>query len=70
MQVARRAGATYFVLLVKRAGLFEDLVSFGPYTIFAPSNTALKSMPVFIDIIDSKIMSVHIVVMGISFHII
>ncbi|KAK3863364.1 hypothetical protein Pcinc_030861 [Petrolisthes cinctipes] len=44
VQVARNAGATYFVLLLKRAGLFEDLVSFGPYTVFAPSNAALKKM--------------------------
>ncbi|KAK4320425.1 hypothetical protein Pmani_008731 [Petrolisthes manimaculis] len=44
VQVARNAGATYFVLLLKKAGLFEDLVSFGPYTVFAPSNAALKKL--------------------------
>ncbi|XP_042217729.1 transforming growth factor-beta-induced protein ig-h3-like isoform X2 [Homarus americanus] len=44
MQVARRAGATRFVQLVRKVGLFKDLVSFGPYTVFAPSNQALRAL--------------------------
>ncbi|KAK7068395.1 hypothetical protein SK128_016285 [Halocaridina rubra] len=44
VQVTRRAGATKFIDLVKKVGLFDDLVSFGPYTIFAPSNKALSSL--------------------------
>ncbi|XP_066941402.1 transforming growth factor-beta-induced protein ig-h3-like [Macrobrachium rosenbergii] len=44
VQVTRRAGATKFIELVKEVGLFDDLVSFGPYTIFAPSNGAFKKL--------------------------
>ncbi|XP_064084790.1 transforming growth factor-beta-induced protein ig-h3-like isoform X2 [Macrobrachium nipponense] len=44
VQVTRRAGATKFIELVKEVGLFDDLVSFGPYTVFAPSNEAFKKL--------------------------
>ncbi|XP_071547662.1 LOW QUALITY PROTEIN: transforming growth factor-beta-induced protein ig-h3-like [Panulirus ornatus] len=44
VQVARRAGATRYVQLIRKVGLFQDLVSFGPYTIFAPSNRALRGL--------------------------
>ncbi|XP_076030170.1 transforming growth factor-beta-induced protein ig-h3-like isoform X2 [Oratosquilla oratoria] len=42
VQVARQAGARRFIELTKRSGLFDDLVSFGPYTVFAPSDEALS----------------------------
>nr|XP_045599736.1 transforming growth factor-beta-induced protein ig-h3-like [Procambarus clarkii] len=44
VQVARRAGATRYIHLVRKVGLFKDLVSFGPYTVFAPSNQALRGL--------------------------
>ncbi|XP_068226234.1 transforming growth factor-beta-induced protein ig-h3-like isoform X2 [Palaemon carinicauda] len=44
VQVTRRAGATKFIELVKQVGLFDDLVSFGPYTVFAPSNRAFRRL--------------------------
>ncbi|XP_069942175.1 periostin isoform X2 [Cherax quadricarinatus] len=43
-QVTRRAGATTYIRLVRRVGLFHRLVSYGPYTVFAPSNKALRRL--------------------------
>ncbi|CAL4079850.1 unnamed protein product [Meganyctiphanes norvegica] len=44
IQICRRAGATKFIELVRLAKMFDELVSFGPYTMFAPSNEALNGI--------------------------
>jgi len=53
VQATRRGGVTKFLQLVEEAGLNPQLVAYGPYTIFAPSDEAIDKRK------ETKVVRLH-----------